>query len=232
MIGFLILLPFLISVLSLIAGSVLLLNADARLKHDCRTSVLNSQREVASKLSELISLNLPAKALRVERTLAENELRLATLAANPPAVTIAKAHLLSVQLRQNALMIRQKALVVLARSKSMAAPAKAKAAVLGGLTKVSQENGVRMPGLRSSVRAGIFDVETEPKGDVTPDYKPSPQFTARQTVDLNVDLELGPLLPEWLRNLLPTKGLKLNTHCQGTIERQENEWIETLNAVR
>ncbi len=227
-VGMLVLLPFLISVLSLIAGSVLLLKTDARLKHDCRTSVLNSQREVAGRLRELIALNRPAKALRLERKLAENELRLAILASNPPAIAMARAHLLSVQLRQKALMIRQKALVVIAKGKSIAAPARAKAAVLGGLEKESRDNG----GLRTSMRGGVFEVVTEPKGDTTPDYHPSPKFTAKQTVDLNVELELGPLLPEWLRKLLPTKGLKLNTHCQGTIERQENEWIETLNAVK
>lgn len=230
LIGILVLMPFMISLIALMAGSAMLLKADARLKHECRTSLLNSQREVASDLKELMRLNTRAKLLRRQRAAAEAEVKAARLVPNPVVLAAAQAHLAVVKSFQAALAIQQNALVLKAKAKSFAAPMKAKSAVFAGLSAESKDNGVRLPSTTSQTRAAWFDVVKEPANDPTPDYKPSPKFTAKQTADLNVDLELAPLLPSWLRALLPTGGLKLNTHCQATIERQEDEWIETLSA--
>lgn len=231
LVGFLALLPLLMAVFAVISGSAMLFKADAHLKHECRTSVLNSQREAAEKLRDLLALNARATALRLERRAAEDEVRLAA-GTGGFALAAAQAHLALVKARQLALAAEQRALILKAKAVSVAAPMKARAAVIKELAHEARDNGVRSPGTTSRSRPGVFEVVASPPGDLTPDYKPSPRFSSLQTVDVNVDIQLGPLLPEWLRRLLPTDGLTVTSHCQATIERQEDLWIETLNAVR
>lgn len=232
LIGFLVLLPFLMSVLATIAGAALLFKADSHLRHECRVSVLNSQRSVAEKLRALIKLNPRATALRAEYAQAQELLRLAMTEPNPAAIAVAEANLARVQLSRSLLMAQQKALIVSARAMSFSAPLKARGAVLQSLGREATDNRVRAPSTRRSSRFGRFDVRASPEGDLTPDYNPSSRFTESQVVDVDVQAELGPLLPDWLRKLLPTEGLTVSSHCQATIEKKENTWVETLNAVK
>jgi hypothetical protein len=229
-VGFLVLLPLLVSVLAAIAGAALLLRADAHLKHECRVSVLNSQRTVAEKLRQLMSMNPEATALREEYLAAKAEV--AAAEGYPLLLPPALAHLELVETARTAFSIRQRALLVQGAIESSAAPMKAKMAVVKGLSEEAHANGVTPPPVRSSTRRGHFDVEATPKFDQTPDYNPSQKFTDMQTVDVDVKADVGPLLPAWLRNLLPNGQLEISSHCQATIQKQEDKWIETLNAVK
>jgi hypothetical protein len=56
-VGLLVMLPFLLSVLAAIGAAALAFKADAHLKHECRVSVLGSQRDAANKLNQLLKLN-------------------------------------------------------------------------------------------------------------------------------------------------------------------------------
>ena len=150
----------------------------------------------------------------------------------PPARVAAQAQLTAVRLAQAALATEQRILVTKGRIDSTTAPLRARTSVLSELNAEARSNGVRLPAYTSQSRRGLFDVVATPEGDPTPDYNPAPRFTAEQAVDVNVDIELGPLLPAWLRDLLPTRGLTVNTHCQATIEKKETSWVETLNAVK
>ena len=229
-VGFLVLLPFLVSILATIAGAALLLRADAHLKHECRTSVLNSQHSVAQKLRQLIAMNPEAATLREAYLEAQAEVTAAE--GYPLLLPPALAHLELVEAARTAFSIRQTTLIVPARLESTVAPVKAKFAVMKGLSEEAHLNSVATPPVRSSTRRGSFDVEATPKYDRTPDYNPSKQFSSKQTVDVDVKADIGPLLPEWLRNLLPNGQLEISSHCQATIEKQEDQWIETLNAVK
>lgn len=231
-VGFLILLPFLLSVLALIAGSALLFKADAHLQHECRTSVLNSERTIAQQLRKLMALNPQASALRLERTLAETQLKAALAAAQPAAIAAAEAYVSIIKARQTLMAIEQKKLIAHARLETLQAPRLSRTAVKNALVNEARENRVTVPDTSSHLRPGFFDIIATPKNDLTPNYNPSTSFSAKQTVDVDVKIEVCSLLPEWLRKLLPTRGLTVNTHCQATIENQENQWTETLSAAR
>lgn len=229
-VGFIVLLPFLVSVLATIAGAALLLKADAHLKHECRTSILNSQRTVAEDLRKLIDMNPRAALLREQYQQAKAEVEAA--AGYPLLLPPALMHLRVVEAQRLIFSIQQNALIRRAKFVSTFAPTKAKSAVVEGLWQEARSNGVSAPPVRSSTRFGHFDVVASPKNDLTPDYDPSEQFTSKQTVDVDVKADIGPLLPPWLRDLLPGGHLEISSHCQATIEKKEQAWIETLNAVK
>ncbi len=229
-VGFLVLLPFLVSLLALTAGSALLMKADAHLKHECRTSLLGSQRSVAEKLSQLLAMNPEATALREAYLEAQAEVKAAQ--GYPVLLAPALIHLHVVEAARTAFSIKQRSLILHAELESAAAPLRARLAIVKGLSEEAHTNGVSSPSFRSSMRRGHFDVEATPKFDRTPDYNPSQQFSSKQTVDVNVKADVGPLLPDWLRKLLPNGKLEVSSHCQATIYKEEDEWIETLNAVK
>ena len=231
-IGLLVLMPFLMSVLVLISGSALLFKADAHLQHECRVSVLNSQRTIAQTLRKLLALNPQAKELRLERAITEAQLKLALATAQPEAIAAAEADLALVKSRQALLALEQKSLIAYGRLASIKAPVLASSSVVDGLVTEARENRVARPRATTHLRRGTFDVVATPPNDATPGYEPSADFSAKQTVDVNVNVEVASLLPEWLRNLLPTGGLTINTHYQATIKNQENQWTETLSAAR
>jgi hypothetical protein len=231
-VGFLILLPFLVSILASIAGAALMLKADAHLKHECRTSVLTSQRAVAEKLRDLMNLNPLASALRAEDARAKLALKVALASGHPLLIAPAQLNVALVESKRMALKIRQQALIISARAQSFEAPYKAKAAIVAGLSGEALANGVTRPRVTSTSRFGRFDISAAPPGDMTPDYNPSSTFSAEQIVDVDVRIKISSLFPEWLRRLLPSEGLEITSHCQSTIEHREDKWIETLNAVK
>lgn len=231
-VGFLVLLPFLLSVVATIAAAALAFKADAHLKHECRVSVLTSQREAADQLKRLMRLNPRARQLRAQDKLARAEVEAARSTELAPAIAAAEANLLRVHLLRTALAVRQKALIARGKTISYSAPLKARTAVMGGLTKEAKTNRVKRPSTRSTSRFGRFNVTATPAGDLTPDYEPAASFAKDQIVDLDVTVDVASLLPDWLRALLPDHRLEISSHCQATIDKQENSWVETLNRVR
>jgi hypothetical protein len=231
-VGFLVLLPFLLSVVATIAAAALAFKADAHLKHECRVSVLNSQREAADQLKKLIRLNPRARQLRTQDKLARAAVKAAQATGTAPVIAAAEANLLRVRVLRTALAIQQKALLVRGKAVSYSAPLKARAAVMGGLAKEARTNRAMRPSTRTTSRSGRFNVKATPAGDLTPDYEPAASFAKDQIVDLDVTVDIASLLPEWLRALLPDHRLEISSHCQATVDKQENSWVETLNRVR
>lgn len=232
-VGFLVLLPLLLSILAAVAVAAMILRADAHLKHECRVSVLNSQRSVANALRDLMELNTEATAAREDVESAQEQLEVAKIEGNGPAIALAEINLSRAKTEQQAVRLEQQALIVKAKAETLAMVPRAETEIEKGLFDEARSNGVVPPRPRLSTRAARFALKAEPEGDPTPDYSPGPRFSETQTVDVNTTINVADLMPAWLRNLLPTQGLTVNSHCQATIQRQEdNQWIETLNEVR
>ncbi len=233
-VGLLVLLPFLLSVLAAIGAAALAFKADAHLKHECRVSVLGSQREAADALKKLMKLNRRARSLRNQKKQADRALKLARAGAavpvaGPAALAAAQAWVATVQVLRAELSVEQTDLILRGKRASLFAATRARAAVMSA---VATENRGSRLSTRTSSRTGVFNVTASPKGDLTPDYEPAPTFEKDQVVDLDVTVDVASLLPSWLRELLPGRKLTVSSHCQATIAKKENTWVETLNQVR
>ncbi|MES2964884.1 MAG: hypothetical protein V4760_13415, partial [Bdellovibrionota bacterium] len=92
--GLLVLMPLLVSLVTFCAAAMLLLNADAELKHECRSTLLKAQDEIAEDLETLMKLNETARSLRQARATAEAAV---IVAVAPPAIAAAKAALAAIK---------------------------------------------------------------------------------------------------------------------------------------
>jgi len=108
----------LLSLLPLIlAGGLALLSIFGFLKSDlatmnlCRSRQIEVQNKVGRNLAKLLALNPRALKLRLTEVRAQRMLTLALESGNIPAVAAAEAYLLSVQMRRQALDLRQRALI-------------------------------------------------------------------------------------------------------------------------
>jgi hypothetical protein len=144
-------------------------------------------------------------------------------------ILAAEANLARVIVQQRALQLQQLALVTQGKVVSYSAALKARGAVM---TAAGKENRGSRMSARSTLRTAKFSVKSSPPDTPTPDYEPADSFSNDQLVDLDVTVDVASLLPEWLRKLLPNEKLTVSSHCQATIEKQENTWVETLNQVR
>lgn len=234
-VAFLAVIPLVVAIIALVSAVAMIFKSDARLKHECRTTLLQAQRAISEDLRALVALNPQAQKLRAARAVAEQTLKAAYSIGHPAAITAAIAQRTAVMTAQAALRMQQQKLLLRARLRSLATPAKAVLKVKRTLASEMSGNGASLSELssaRSRARRAYFDVIAKPANDLTPDYEPSPRFSEKQLMSLTVDIDLAPLLPEWLRRLLPTKTLVLRTRCAATIEKENETWTETLSAVR
>jgi hypothetical protein len=232
LVGFLVLIPLILSIVATVSAVTLAFKANAHLKHECRVSVLNSQRDAADKLKQLMRMNHEAEILRLQYQVARAALKAAQASGYVPAIAAAQSAYGIVQFRRHVFSAQQNALIIRGKAISYAAPLHARGAVMSGLQQEVHANKVTPPSTRTSWRPGKFNVKATPEGDLTPDYNPADSFTKDQIVDVDVIVDAASLLPEWLRKMLPEGKLQISSHCQATIEKQESEWVETLNAVR
>lgn len=227
MIGFLVLLPVLVSMITVAAAAMLMLSTDAELKHECRTTLLDAQDEIAGDLESLMKLNESARALRKARASAEIAARTAIA---PPAVAAAQAALLAVKAQQAALAARQLALLFRAKSKSRSAPLKAKLKLHRSLREKARLIEARDRGVETRLRSASFDVVASPSDSITPDYNPAPGFSASQEMSVDAEWSVTTLLPDWLRRWLGRDDLKMKTTCRATIAKKGSAWRSLLKA--
>lgn len=230
LVSFLALTPLVIAVISMVVALALTLTTDAKLKHECRTQILESQRNVSGYLNEIIANNKTAKALRTQRQIAEVAVK-ATIPF-PPAHAAAKFDLAAVKASQYLHKLNQLRLIGLAKAQTMYAPRKTTYAVRTLLISESKRLSELRAVPRSNQNFPQFDLIETPKGDASPDYVPAADFTPKQEVRVSVEFDLATILPGWLRALLPQKTLRLKTECNSTLEQENEKWIERLSAGR
>jgi hypothetical protein len=226
-VGLLVLLPFLVSIVAVMSGAMMLISADAELKHECRTTLIDAQDEIARDLEALMKLNGEARALRKARAAAE---RMVRLAVAPPAAVAARAALALVIARQTALAARQTALVFRAKSKSQTTPLKTKLKLHRSLREKARLIETREAILATRLKTASFDVVRTPADSLTPDYNPAPGFSIAQEMSVDAEWSVTTLLPAWLRQWLGREDLKMKTTCRATIEKKGNGWKSLLKA--
>lgn len=228
--GLLILLPLLISIASVVAAAMALLSTDAQMKQECRTTLIRAQDEIANDLESLMKLNEQASELRLEREEAEA----AVVAASefPPALAAAQAKRLAVIAQQIVLAAKQRRLWAHAKKESGSAPLKAKLKLHRALRERAQTFSSQAVALNSRLQPAEFDVVRRPADSLTPNYEPSPQFSARQEMQVEVEWSITSLLPDWLRKLLGGEDLKMKTTCQATIDKGDEGWRSLLKGDR
>ena len=236
LVSFLALVPLLFAVLGLVGGLALVLKTDAKLKHECRTQLLESQRSISRTLNQILANNKQGALLRAMRFQAEAEVR--ATASVPPAHVAAQMHLAAVKVQQARYKLSQKALIVQARRQTVITPRLATTAVKARLADetslIADERfkSAYFPSPFSRTNQPRFELEETPKNDDSPDYEPRSDFTATQEMKVSIEFDLGLILPSWLRALLPQERLKLKTDCNATLEKENEKWIERLSAVR
>lgn len=223
------LVPLLLSVLVVISAGLIAMRIDGKSRHLCRLSVLRSQSEIAVRLQRLMGLNPGARWLRLKREMAETKF---LTAPTPPLKAVALAELQQVIAEQMVYSARQKSLLIEGRTLSFLAPTRARASVREAFATESSLPLQRIGrfGLRFSSRALAprFEVIAKPADSPTPDYEPSPDFSERQTLDLQWSVQMDALLPEWLSPLINATELNLQASCSGTIEKGDTQWSARL----
>lgn len=108
----------LLSLLPLVlAGGIALFSVFGFLKSDlatlnvCRVLQMEVQNKVGRNLTKLLAMNPRALKLRIAEARAQQALLAALESGNPPAIAAAEAYLLLVQMRRQALHLRQRALI-------------------------------------------------------------------------------------------------------------------------
>jgi hypothetical protein len=224
LVSFLALLPVILAAAAVILSSTVLLKADAKAKHQCRTELLNAQNSVSNKLERLIAMNKGAKALRIERRAAEAAVVAA--AGVPVALAAAMAALDLVIAEQTAYAAIQNALIVAARLESELSPLQVSMGVQGSFSSVSL---FRRPDvIGSRLKTGSFPLDASPQESPTPDYEPTTDFTREQTMSVTLEFLIAPLFPNWVRTLVTMDDLSLKTTCSASIEKGDRRWYAVL----
>lgn len=223
-VSLLVLLPLLLTALSVLSALYIILKADSVSRHVCRVTLLSAQTNVANDLANLMKLNPKARALRQAREIAEK----ARLFAVGPKRVAAEAALRAVIVKQNLLAAEQKRLISKAKLTSRRAPLQARREIYRSLNQIkwtntdadlnsnSSSRGFR---LNTEVQTALFDVTPEPKDSLTPDYLPSPEFSKHQEMTIDWKFDAIALLPSWLQAFLKTSALEAKADCSATLER-------------
>lgn len=230
LVSFLALTPLLVAVIAFVSSLALLLKTDAKLKHECRTQLLESQRSISKRLNQILLNNKVGSALRLERLAAEALVRATVMA--PPANAAARAELESVRFRQSLYKANQKRLITTAKAQSAFTPHKTSFAVKGKLIEEAKMFSHFRASPLSRTSNPTFEMEETPKNNDSPDYVPVKNFTAKQEMKVSVEFDLATVLPDWLKAFLPQKSMRIKTECNATLEKENEKWIERLSAVR
>ncbi len=226
-IGLLVLLPVLFSMVVVCAASMSLLTTDAELKHECRTTLLEGQDQIAKDLETLMKLNDSARTLREARAAAEAAMKIAIV---PPAVAAARAALAVIKARQAVLAAQQTALIFRAKARSRTTPLKTKLKLHQSLRAKARLAEKSSGNVDSKFHSASFELIASPADSITPDYRPVSDFSSRQEMTVVAKWSVTSLLPEWLRNWLGKDDLQMTTSCTATIVKGKTGWRSLLKA--
>lgn len=204
------LLPLLLSIAAFAAGSFLILKENRRAHFECRSGLIDAQEKLLSDMDRLLELNKQARALRIQRKLAEA----AVVAAigNPAALALAQQALQLVIAQQKALTAVQKSLIVKANLGS-------RARVRLVSKKVSDE--VRL------IKNPTLSVEPI-SSDLAPEYKVSSRIEEQHTIKITWNFKPLNFLPDWLNEILKQKNLQFTAECSTTSEKGKSKWQPRL----
>jgi hypothetical protein len=204
------LLPLLLSIAAFAAGSFLILKENRRAHFECRSGLLDAQEKLLSDMERLLALNTQARALRIQRRLAEAAV--IASAANPPQLLIAQQALQLVIAQQKALAVIQKSLIAKANLGS-------RVRVRGVSRKVSSE--IRQ------IKDPTLSVEPT-SAEIAPEYKVSSKIEEQHTIKITWNFRPLMFLPEWLNDILKQKNLQFTTECATTSEKGKSKWQPRL----
>ena len=215
-VGFVVFLPLLTAVMSLVYGGGVMFSLHDRALNNCRKSMLNESAHVRNRWMDVERLNPKARLLRVQRESAEKVYRLAKMTANPKVIAPARLHLAEVQARQLVLQTQQKRLISLMRVQARS-----------GEQKIENQFRELELWLHSATRPNLkVTYTTHPLTSPTPDYILQPPHHAFRW---RVNLEN--IFPDSIRNaLLPP--LRWDAQCSVHWRKMEDQWEVRLNAGR
>lgn len=225
-IGYLIVLPLLITIVALATAAYLLLKNDGAARHECRLELLQTQAQVARDLRRLLDMNTQAQELRLRREEAEDEV---AATAETPAVALAELKLNEVIAEQVIFSAKQKALIAHAKTLSRTGPTTAESRVHPTAESIRAPSS-RSLDFSSRHRGGAFAVIASPPTSLTPDYEPETDFSRQQEMRLQWSFSIERFLPEWLKRYLPVSGLRALAQCSATIEKEGGKWNAKLTA--
>ncbi len=203
-------------------------------KHTCRVTLLQTQKEVAPFLSQLLSLNPRIKTLRIALHTAKLQRAAAIASQNPVAEIAAEAKIEAITLEQLSIHHEQQQLIQIANQKMSSAVYKVRQL----LFKQNQEMQQRIPS------AFKFKIENiQPRSNelaVTPDaptippvYELKYDFMNEQTLSVNWNtsfLTTDARTKKWFHiNLKKHDGCAASLEADNQIETNNLQFIYRLN---
>lgn len=209
------LIPILFSGGILIATCHALINKYTLIQRECRTAALEAQKILGESLKNLMDLNSPAKALRVE----EQRLRTALIAARafPPVAAVLQLKLNINLTQQGILRAKQELLIATAKTRSHS--------ILSKLYKTIRFVHYTSPDLK---------VYKTPQNAIAPDHKPVPFFKEAQTIRVRWNLPLSDFIPEMIFKLFQSAEYPKNVKgsCAATLIQKGEVWNPKLHLAK
>lgn len=219
LLGCLAFLPLLLSLALGFSLWSLVLQETGETLHFCRETLLAKQKELLIAIAEVVRMNPEARALRQQRKIAELNLKMAMVSANPGAIAKAQVNLQAVVTQQ--MLFRSRQLRVVSQYQ---------------LRLHSSGEWARQLWLRKfqrsrpklSIRAPQMALEESPPGELSPDYLPVRNFEDKQAFQLRWK-HSHPALELISKNRL-SRASAISA-CATTIYRSEKQWKTSLISV-
>lgn len=230
MIYLLALMPLLMSALT----AYLLMNTSLQTwmesSHICRTTLLETQKNVSADLEKLLALNPSVKTVRLQ--IATTRVAIAAAIAANQGYALPQLYRLLVQFenQEHALGVAQKALIASANLKMLSGPQKVETALRKQYLQLT-------PRLAEFVSFKLINTWSSPTLlAVKPDHPNRPaaiyelknNFKRQQSLQVfwKTQLHIQPL--QWTKNWFHFKGEKKDS-CVASLEQKEQKWISILN---
>ena len=227
----LVLMPLLLATVGAVAGALIALQAHQEALHECRTSLLRAQGELAAGLSDLLSLNPEADRLRAQKKLAKLALRTST---TPAAVAYWTQRIVMLQAKQVLLDIEQRSIVVLADGRARLAVESARSAVPLAYRNSTDRQGGRGTSAVSADSASLprMQLTKEPPTELAAHYRPSRDAVRSQVARMVWSVRLSQLLPAWMPLSKGAEAARTHGQCASTVDEKEGRWKPRLTADR
>lgn len=214
--------PLLLTILAVLMIALSSIYHITRADRLCKKEAFRLQHELSRLMKELTHLNRLAQSLRAQREVAEAQVVAANSSGYPPAIAAANAYRAAVILEQEALAVKQHALLAQAGSQRV-----------DSKQRFSSEFNAQPI---SSSESRSLAVRPDPPQSLTPDYVPEAAFRDRQSQTYPYKLDLASHWPAVFKKFLDPRVLKeistdFSTACAATLSNEENKWKPMLNKV-
>ena len=182
-------LPLLIALVSGLAIMASSLTSLQQTENLCLQTHLRLQKNLRENLKALLALNPKAATLRRQREMAEANLKLALASGQPPWVAQATAQKNYVIGKQMALRAQQMRILAEARRLRLHATIE--------LKQQMQDLATSSQNLFGSFEKSLA-VVAEPITSLTPDYRPTADFSYQQSQSTTVQISFPKRMPAWI----------------------------------